>query len=152
VGPGNRILDGGPDPPWEGTIFLGGGVYSDTLQRPVQKQLNRSICRLGCELGWAEGSTISIVFARRHQCALPCGHIGATWRIRLNRPVCGDDAVLRQITLTTRFYSAPQCSHCNCKRCTSYSNSVCLSVRLSVCPSVRPSVCHTPVLCQNHGT
>ena len=26
----------------------------------------------------------SIVFARWRQCALPCGHIGATWRIRLN--------------------------------------------------------------------
>ena len=26
----------------------------------------------------------SIVFARCHQCALPWGHIGATWRIRLN--------------------------------------------------------------------
>jgi len=30
---------------------------------------------LGCRLGWAEGSTSSIVFPRRHQCA--------TWRIRL---------------------------------------------------------------------
>jgi len=26
----------------------------------------------------------SIVFARRRQRALPCGHIGATWWIRLN--------------------------------------------------------------------
>jgi len=26
----------------------------------------------------------SIVFARWRQCALLCGHIGATWRIRLN--------------------------------------------------------------------
>ena len=26
----------------------------------------------------------SIVFARWRQCAFPCGHIGATWRIRLN--------------------------------------------------------------------
>jgi len=26
----------------------------------------------------------SIVFARRRQCTLPCGHIGATWRIQLN--------------------------------------------------------------------
>ena len=34
----------------------------------------------------------SIVFARWRQRALPCGHIGATWRIRLNlcflRPAC----------------------------------------------------------------
>ena len=26
----------------------------------------------------------SIVFARWHQCAVPCGHIGTTWRIRLH--------------------------------------------------------------------
>jgi len=24
VDPGNHVLDGGPDPPWEGAIFLGG--------------------------------------------------------------------------------------------------------------------------------
>ena len=53
------------------------------------KRLNQSICRLGCELGWAEGSISSIVFARWRQCALHAlmgGHIGASWRIRLNRP------------------------------------------------------------------
>jgi len=50
--------------------------YRDTL---------RSIFRLGCGLGWAEGSTSSIVFARLRQCALMGGHIGATWRMRLNR-------------------------------------------------------------------
>jgi len=26
VGPGNHVLDGGPDPPWEGAIFLGKGA------------------------------------------------------------------------------------------------------------------------------
>jgi len=26
----------------------------------------------------------SVVFTRLRQCSLPCGHIGATWRIRLN--------------------------------------------------------------------
>jgi len=35
---------------------------------------------------WAEGSTSSIVFARGRQCDHMEGHIGATWRIRLNRP------------------------------------------------------------------
>ena len=40
------------------------------------KWLNRSICRLRCRPGWAEGSTSSIVFARSR----------ATWRIRLNCP------------------------------------------------------------------
>ena len=37
--------------------------YRDFLRRAVQKRLNRSICRLGCGLGWAEGSTNSVVFA-----------------------------------------------------------------------------------------
>jgi len=50
------------------------------------KWLNLSICRLGCELRWAEGSTGSIVFGRWRQCALMERHIGATWRIRLNHP------------------------------------------------------------------
>ena len=50
------------------------------------KWLNLSICPFGCELGWAEGSSGSIVFARWRQCALMERHIGATWRIRLNHP------------------------------------------------------------------
>jgi len=52
-------------------------LIDDTLPRAVQKWLNRSICRLGFGLGWAEGSTSSIVFAM---------YVGVTWRIRLNRP------------------------------------------------------------------
>ena len=52
----------------------------------MQKRLNRSICRLGCELGWAEGSISSIIFARWRQCAQMGGHIVATWRIRLSHP------------------------------------------------------------------
>jgi len=35
---------------------------------------------------WAVGSTNSIVFAEWRQCTLMGGHIGATRRIRLNRP------------------------------------------------------------------
>jgi len=50
------------------------------------KGLNRSIWRLGCGLGWAEGSTSSITFAWWRQCAM-----------------CGDDAVLCQITLATCY-------------------------------------------------
>jgi len=39
-----------------------------------------------------------------HFCLSICGvYIGATWRIRLNRLVCGGDAALCQITLTTCF-------------------------------------------------
>jgi len=53
---------------------------------PAQHLHNCSICRLGCGLRWAEGSTSSIVFAGWRQCALMWGHTGATRRIRLNRP------------------------------------------------------------------
>ena len=60
--------------------------YKDSLPWAVQKRLNRQIYHLYCGLGWAEGSTSSIVFTRWRQCAHMGGHFGATWRIRLNRP------------------------------------------------------------------
>ena len=60
----------------------GANVPKDT----VQKWLNRSICHLRCGLGWTEGSTSSIIFARWCQCTHMAGHIGAAWRIRLSRP------------------------------------------------------------------
>jgi len=37
-------------------------------------------------LWWTEGCMRSIVFATWRQCAFMGGHIGATWRILLNRP------------------------------------------------------------------
>jgi len=43
--------------------------YRDCLPWAVQKWLNRLICHLASGLGWAKGSTGSIVFARWHQCA-----------------------------------------------------------------------------------
>jgi len=52
----------------------------------VQKQLNQLICHFGCGLGWAEGSISSVIFTRWCQCAHMGRHIGATWRIWLNRP------------------------------------------------------------------
>jgi len=52
VGPGNHVLDEGPDPPWGGVILRGEGrpivKYRYTLQSSVQKWLNQSRCRLGC--------------------------------------------------------------------------------------------------------
>jgi len=69
----------------------GANVPDDTLLWAVQKQLNQSICRLGCGLGCAQGSASSIVFARWHQCAqdqlYSPGGTGAstTWQIPLNR-------------------------------------------------------------------
>jgi len=58
VGPGNHVLDGGPDPSTEGAILRGRGIPLQsigTLQSSAQKQPNRSRCRLGCGLGWAQG-------------------------------------------------------------------------------------------------
>jgi len=78
------VNSGGPN---EAQVRLyspgGANVPDDTLPWVVQKRLNRSVCRLGCGLGWAEGSTSSVVFARWRQCALM--PTLAIWRIRLNR-------------------------------------------------------------------
>jgi len=62
VGPGNQVLDGGPDPPMGSGNFEGRKgrpivKYRDTLLSSVQKRLNRSRCRLGCWLGLAQGIT-----------------------------------------------------------------------------------------------
>ena len=95
----------GRDPPWEGTILGKGSPtvkYGDFLSSAVQKWLNRSICCLGCGLGWAKGSTCSIVFTRWRQCA----HIGAHLRYLANTTessVSGGNAVFHQITLTTCY-------------------------------------------------
>ena len=124
VGPGNQVLDGGPNPPWEETI-LGKGApivkYRDTLRSPVGKQLNQSICRLGCGLGWATGSTSSIAFARW------CPPIWAHWRHLANTiEPSGCDAVLCQITLTTCYYYYYYYQAVSSMVCP----SVCLSVTL----------------------
>jgi len=60
VGPRNHVLDKGPDPPIGMGNFEGGKgrpivKHRDTLRSPVWKHLNRSRCRLGCGLGWAQG-------------------------------------------------------------------------------------------------
>ena len=59
VGPGNQVLDGGPNPPMGRGNFEGGKErpivkHRDTLRSSVQKQLNQSRCHLGCGLGWAQ--------------------------------------------------------------------------------------------------
>ena len=47
VGPGNHVLDGAPDSPWEGANFFTGEngppivKYRDTLRSSVQRRLNR---------------------------------------------------------------------------------------------------------------
>jgi len=59
VGPRNDVLDGGPDPPWEGAILRGEWASNCKVkgdsESPVQKRLNRSRCHLGCGLESAQG-------------------------------------------------------------------------------------------------
>jgi len=50
-------------------------------QRQYSKQVVKVIWQETASLLQTGGST---VFARGHQCALPCGHIDTSWRIRLN--------------------------------------------------------------------
>ena len=59
MGLGNYVLDGGPDPPWEGQ-FWGEKrrpivKYRVSLQSSVQKQLNQLKCHMGYGLGSTEG-------------------------------------------------------------------------------------------------
>jgi len=58
MGPRNHVLDGSPDPPWAGAILREKErpivKYRDIIRSSVQKRLNRSICCLGCGLGWAQ--------------------------------------------------------------------------------------------------
>jgi len=78
VGPRKHVLDGFKSQ-FEGAIEKTKktcpGISNDTLPSAVQKWPNRSWCRLDCGLGWTEWSMCYIG-----------GQIGATWRIRLNRP------------------------------------------------------------------
>ena len=81
VGPWNHVLDGGADPPWEGTILSGERgrpivKYRHTMRFSVQKRLNRSRCHLGCGFGWAEG----IVLDGDPQCSIGGGSFGGQCR------------------------------------------------------------------------
>jgi len=70
----------------------------------MQKWLNRSICCLGCGIGCAEGNKFSHIY----QVAPMCPALWAHWHHLANiiePSVCGGDAVLCQITLTTCFDS-----------------------------------------------
>ena len=99
----------GVEIPHEKGRFWGKGSpvvkYRDFLPRAVQKWLNRSICRLGCGLGWAEGSTSSVILAN---VAPVCPHRRAYWRHLANTTepfVFIGDEVLCQITLTACYIS-----------------------------------------------
>ena len=87
--PRKHTYIGPRSPMWRGQLLgerTRPGVPDDILLWAVQMWLNRSICHLFSGLGWAKGGTSSIIFARWCQCTLIEGHIGATWRIRLNCP------------------------------------------------------------------
>ena len=105
MGPRNHVRWGSRSP-WEGTILGERGIHCkvDFVPSAVQKRLKRSICRLGCGLGWAKGSRSSFVFTRWCQCAFMEGHIGANWEIQLNCLSADGDVVMCQITLTTCYY------------------------------------------------
>jgi len=81
----------------------GANVPDGTLPSAVQKWLNRSIYHFGCGLGWAEGSTSSIIFTRWRQCAHVGGHIWHHLANTIEPPVCGGNAVLCKIILTTCY-------------------------------------------------
>ena len=103
IGPTNhRMLDGGHSrsPYWRGQFWwIGAPIvnYRHFLPWAVQKQLNRSIYRLGCGLEWAEGCTNSIVFANVRSQEL--GYVAVTCWITLNR--LRRRCAFCQITLTT---------------------------------------------------
>jgi len=96
----NHELDGGPDPPREAAILGKGSpiVKYGLSAVSCAETAQRSICRLGCGLRWADGSTSSIVFARWRQCALHVGTLAPSGKYD-----CGGDPVLCQITLTTCY-------------------------------------------------
>jgi len=78
VGPRKHVFDWAQIPMRRG--IRGKDMPGDyLLPWAVQKWLKRSNWHLGCGLGWAEGSTRSIVFARLRQCALARAH----WRNHL---------------------------------------------------------------------
>jgi len=92
-------------------------MYPTTLPWAVQKWPNWSICRLGCGLVWAEGSTSSIIFVRWRQCPTCVGTLVPRQVGTLAPPGeydCSGNAVLCQITLTTCC-----CSCCCCFVCAS---------------------------------
>jgi len=82
-------------------IYQVAPMYTTCCRELCTKRLNRSIYRLGCGLGWAEGSTSSVIFARWRRCP----HNGKThWHHLANttEPSVYVAAIWScQITLTT---------------------------------------------------
>ena len=88
--PKEACIRWGPDAPCEGAI-LGERTCLDMPDILLSAWLNRLRCHLGCGLGWAEGS---MSYMGDH-----CHNLTNTTEVS----VCGSDAALCQITLTTCF-------------------------------------------------
>ena len=56
-------------------------MFKKHIDTSEVKQVVRVISQKTASLPQTDSS---VIFARWHQCAVPCGHIGAIWRIRLN--------------------------------------------------------------------
>ena len=87
---------------WIGAPIVKYRIGTFVQKRAVQKRLNRSICRIGCGLEWAEGCTSSVIFARWRQCALTEIHVAVACQITMNH-VLRQWCTLCQITLTTSY-------------------------------------------------
>jgi len=101
VGPRNHVLDGGPDPPWEGTILADRGTHCKVWGLSAvscAKTAEPINLPFGLWTRMGRRRKNSMVFARCCQCALIGRHVAATWRIRLNHPMR-----LMSITLTTCY-------------------------------------------------
>jgi len=89
VGPENHVLDGGPDPLWQGTI-LGGRAAIVSIWT-----FCRELCKNGwmgrfaaytVDWGWPKEAQVQSYSPGGANCAHMGRHIGATWRIRFSRP------------------------------------------------------------------
>jgi len=102
-------------PPWEWAIFGEKSPivkHRDFLPWAVQKQLNRSICRLGCRLGWAEGSTSSFIFTRWRQCAQFWSYSAGGANLPSHAPMRPSAAVMQ--SYVKLFWPLIMAALCNC--------------------------------------
>jgi len=109
----------------------------DFLSSAMQKWLNRSICHLSCRVGCMGRRKRK--FNHTRQIAPMCAHERTHWRHMANTiqpSVCGGDADLCQITLTTYYYAASQyyihsfITYVDAAYCYRPSSVVCRSVTL----------------------
>jgi len=101
IAPWNHLLDGHPDSPREGAILGERGAHCKVQGLAEHKKLNRSICHNGLRTRVGQRKHN---FNRIRQVVPMCRHGRAYWRHLANTiklSICGGDAVLCQIILTT---------------------------------------------------